>query len=305
MTFEPVLPWPILAVVAGALTFARLVTLRQVLLISQGRRGRAALRWTGVSLTVLLLLAAATRPGLRDDVSSAATSAAGTNLNVFLVVDRSADAGIEDYRDGGPRIAAMRSDIETVIKEYPAARFALVSVTSRAALDWPLSSDVWSLQPVVAAFGAQNSEPDADPAAAAKLLRYQLLQATEQYPGSQNALLYFGCGGPASGVPQSEFDFRRGSVHGGAVLAYGHSDAIGEPALRQIAQQLDVPFLHREPGLPLQLRLPDAPHNTEAAERIEMYWLPALLAAGLLLAEIYLSVREFRRSRISRREMPT
>ena len=42
MTFEPVLPWPILAVVAGALTFARLVTLRQVLLISQGRRGRAA-----------------------------------------------------------------------------------------------------------------------------------------------------------------------------------------------------------------------------------------------------------------------
>ena len=84
MTFEPVLPWPILAVVAGALTFARLVTLRQVLLISQGRRGRAALRWTGVSLTVLLLLAAAARPGLRDEVSSAATSAAGTNLNVFL-----------------------------------------------------------------------------------------------------------------------------------------------------------------------------------------------------------------------------
>jgi hypothetical protein len=36
-----------------------------------------------------------------------------------------------------------------------------------------------------------------------------------------------------------------------------------------------------------------------------MYWLPALLAAGLLLAEIYLSVREFRRSRISRREMAT
>jgi hypothetical protein len=303
MTFDPVLPWPILAVVAGALTFARLVTLRQVFLINRGRRGRAALRWTGVSLTVLLLIAAAARPGLREEDSSAATSAAGTNLNVFLVVDRSADAGIEDYRDAGPRIAAMRNDIETVIKEYPAARFALVGFTSRAAVDWPLSSDVWSLQPVVAALGAQNAEPDADPAAAAKLLRSQLLQATEQYPGSRNVLLFFGADAPVSNVPQSAGDFRRGSVHGGAVLAYGQSDATGEAALRLIAQQLGVPFLHREPGLPLQLRLPDAPHRTEAAERIEMYWLPALLAAGLLLAEIYLSVREFRRSRISRREM--
>jgi hypothetical protein len=303
MTFEPVLPWPILAVVAGALTFARLVTLRQVLLISQGRRGRAALRWTGVSLTVLLLLAAAARPGLRDEVSSAATSAAGTNLNVFLVVDRSADAGIEDYRDGGPRIASMRSDIETVIKEYPAARFALVGVTSRAALNWPLSSDVWSLQPVVAAFGAQNTEPDADPAAAAKLLRYQLIQATEQYPGSRNALLYFGCGGPASVGPQSEFDFRRGSVHGGAVLAYGHGGAIDEAELRQIAEQTGVPFVHREPGQPLQIRLPDAPRRAEAAERSEMYWAPGLLAAGLLLAEIYLSVREFRRARVARGDL--
>jgi hypothetical protein len=303
MTFEPVLPWPILAVVAGALTFARLVTLRQVLLISQGRRGRAALRWTGVSLTVLLLMAAATRPGLHDEVSSTATSAAGTNLNVFFVVDRSADAGIEDDRGGGPRIAAMRNDIQTVIKEYPAARFAMVGLTSRASLDWPLSSDVWSLQPVVAELGVQDAEPTADPAAAAKVLRYQLIQATEQYPGSRNALLYFGSEAPAAGVPQNGFEFRRGSVHGGAVLDYGHSPVSGEAALGDIAHQLGVPFLHRETGLPLQLRLPDAPHDTEADERIEMYWLPALLAAGLLLAEIYLSVREFRRSRISRRDM--
>ena len=34
MTIQPVLPWPILAVVSGALIFARLVTLRQVLMIS-------------------------------------------------------------------------------------------------------------------------------------------------------------------------------------------------------------------------------------------------------------------------------
>ena len=184
----------------------------------------------------------------------------------------------------------------------PRGAVRVVGFASRPSLDWPLSSDVWSLRPVVAALGAQNAEPMRIPPPRPNSCE-SAPSGNRAISGLAECLLYFGCDGPASVVPQSEFDFRRGSVHGGAVLAYGRSDAIGEAALRPIAQQLDVPFLHREPGLPLLLRLPDAPHSTEAAEQIEMYWLPALLAAGLLLAEIYLSVREFRRSRISRREM--
>jgi hypothetical protein len=303
MTFQPVLPWPILAVVAGALIFARLVTLRQVLMTARQWRGRAALRWTGVSLAVLLLIAAATRPALPDERGSGTTPAAGANLNVFLVVDRSADASIEDYRDGEPRIAAMRDDIATVIAQYPAARFALVGLTPQAALDWPLSSDVWSLQPIVAALGAQDAGPAADPTAAANILRYQLVQATEQYPGSRNVLLYLSSEIPGSRMPQSDFDLRRGSVHGGAVLAYGGGGGIDEAELRQIAEQAGVPFLHRESRQPLQIRLLDAPNRAEAAERSEIYWAPALLAAGLLLAEIFLSVREFRRARVARGDL--
>ena len=91
---------------------------------------------------------------------------------------------------------------------------------------WPLSSDVWSLQPIVAALGAQNAGPAADPTAAANILRYQLVQATEQYPGSRNALLYLSSEVPGSPMPQSDFDLRRGSVHGGAVLAYGRGGGI-------------------------------------------------------------------------------
>lgn len=303
MTFQPVLPWPILAVVTGALIFARLVTLRQLLVIARQWHGRAVLRWTGVSLAVLLLIAAATRPALRDESGSGTTPSAGANLNVFLVVDRSADANVADYRDGEPRIAAMRNDIVAVTTQYPAARFALVGLTSQAALDWPLSSDVWSLQPIVAALGAQDAGPDPDPAAAANILRYQLIQATEQYPGSRNILLYFGSEVPSSQIPQSDFDLRRGSVHGGAVLAYGRGGAIDEAELRHIAEQAGVPFVHRESGQPPQIRLPDAPHRVESADRSELFWAPALLAAGLLLAEIYLTVREFRRARVARGDL--
>jgi hypothetical protein len=91
MTFQPVLPWAILAVVISALAVARLVALRLVLMSAgPGRRSRAVLRWSGVTLAVLLLIAAATRPGLRDDETRrGTTAAAGENLNVFLIIGRS------------------------------------------------------------------------------------------------------------------------------------------------------------------------------------------------------------------------
>lgn len=304
MTFQPLLPWPILAVVAGALLLARLVALRQALL-SAGRRRRAAMRWTGVTLAVGLLIVATTRPALLDDGNrQGTTAAAGANLNVFLVVDQSANSGVDDYGNGEPRIAGMRDDIAALLKQYPAARYALVGFASKAALDWPLSEDVWSLRPTIAALGSQQSSPDANAGAADNVLRYQLVEATQQYPGSRNVVLYFGSGAPGSRAPQSDFNVMRGSVAGGAVLGYGRTDAIDEAELHRIAAQLDVPYVHRELGQPLQPNLPDIPRGrADASERTELYWLPALLAAALLLAEIYLSVREFRRGRIARRDL--
>lgn len=299
MTFQPVLPWPILAVVAGALVLARVVALRQVLLSAGHRRGRAVLHWSGVTLAVLLLIAATTRPALLDhENGQGATAAAGADLNVFLVVDRSAGASAEDE----PR--SVRDDIAAVIKQYPAARYALIDFASKASLDWPLSEDVWSLRPTVAALGSQNTASDVNAGAADNVLRYQLIQATQQYPGSRNAVLYFGSGAPGSRAPQGDFNLMGGSVAGGAVLGYGSGDAIDESELHRIAAQLGVPYVHRELGQPLQVALPDMPGNGPgAADRTELYWLPALLAAVLLLAEIYVSVREFRRGRIARRDL--
>lgn len=309
MTFQPVLPWAILAVVAGALALARLVALRQVLIAAgglPGRRSRAVLRWTGVTLAVLLLIAATTRPGFRDDENrKGPTAAAGEDLNVFLIVDRSVDSGTEDYGTGVARIAGMREDIAALITQYPAARYALVAFASKASLDWPLSADVWSLRAVIAALSSQRSDADVNAAAAGTVLRYQLMQATQHYPGSRNMVLYFGSGAPGSRAPQGDFDLTQGSVNGGAVLGYGQSDAIDEAELRHIAGQLGVPYLRRDRGRPFRPDLPDTPHRigAEASERIELYWPPALLAAGLLLIEIYLSVREFRRGRIARRDL--
>ncbi|MCV7100756.1 VWA domain-containing protein [Mycobacterium palustre] len=316
MTFQPVLPWAILAVVAGALVLARLAALHLVVVVAGHRLGprrRAVLRWGGVTLAVLLIIVATTRPSLHHDENHPTTGAAGGNLNVFLVVDRSVDSGAEDYGvpgAGGPRIAGMRDDIAALIKQYPAARYALIAFAARASLDWPLSDDNWSLRPTIAALEADRSGPDdrldVNAVAAGNVLRYELMQAEQQYPGSRNVVLYLGSGAPGSRVPRGEFTVTPGSVAGGAVLGYGRSEAIDEAELRRIAAQLDVPYLHRDAGQPFRPELPDtrrADIGAEAGESSELYWLPALLAAGLLLSEIYLSLREFRRGRIALRDL--
>ncbi|OBA59922.1 hypothetical protein A5647_15700 [Mycobacterium sp. 1100029.7] len=302
MTFQPLLPWAILAVVAGALVLARSVALWRVLQSAGRRRGRAVLRWGAVTVAVLLLIAATTRPVWQTENPRGATTAAGANLNVFLVVDRSSATSVADYGDR-ERIAGMRDDVAAVIKQYPAARYALIVSDSKASLEWPLSEDTWSLRPTIAALGSVQTGADVDAAVAGTVLRYQLIQAAQQYPGSRNVVLYLGSGTPNSRAPQGDFNLVQGSVAGGTVLGYGRSDTLDESELRDIAAQLGVPYVHRDAGQPLRLALPDAPHSGASAERTELYWLPALLAAVLLLAEIYFSVREFRRGRIARRDL--
>ncbi|SPM36046.1 Secreted protein containing bacterial Ig-like domain and vWFA domain [Mycobacterium rhizamassiliense] len=293
MTFQPLLPWAIFAVVAGALAFARLVSLRQVLVSAGTRRVRAVLRWGGITLAVLLVLVAATRPAIHEKPTPT-MPAAGENLNVFLIVDRSVEVGAEN------------NDIAALLKQYPAARYALITFASRVALDWPLSADVWSLRPVIAAFGSAQGGLDVNAAAANTVLRYQLMQAAQEYPGSRNVVFYFGSGAPGSRAPQGDFDLTHGSVAGGAVLGYGRGDAINEAELRQIAGQLDVPYVHRDPGQTFGPLLPEAPGiRSDTTEPTELYWLAALLAAALLIVEIYLSVRQFRRGRIARRDLTT
>lgn len=293
MTFQPVLPWAILAVVIAALVLARAVALRLVLSVSYGTRRSAMLRWSAVTLAVLLILAATTRPGIRGEETHRGPGAAGANLNVFLVVDRSVDSSV----------TGMHNDMAALIDQYPAARYALITFSSRASLDWPLSQDVWSLRPTIAALGSVPT-PDGQGVAAGaarNVLRYQLLQAAQQYPGSRNVVLYFGSGGtPAA---QADFDLARGLVDGGLVLGYGRSAAIDETKLRQLAAQLGVLYEHREPGQPFRPTLPQTGIRPAAVDRIELYWLLTMLAAVLLLGEIYLSVRDFRRSRIARRDV--
>ncbi len=145
---------------------------------------------------------------------------------------------------------------------------------------------------------------NADAGAAGNVLRYQLIQAATQYPGSRNVVVYFGSGARGSHASKatstSRSDLRTAepcwvtaaptrSTKPNCGKSRDGSTCRTCTANRASLSGWSCPNLravHRD--------------GAEAAERVELYWVPAMLAAGLVLSEIYLSVREFRRGRIAR-----
>lgn len=296
MTFDPVLPPVALAAVALAI-----LALRAVALPSATKAGRGGvLRWAATTGALMLVVLAAARPGV--DVATEHT-AEDARANVFFVVDLSADSAIADI-GGATRMSAIREDIDALMAAHEGARFGVITFTSRPTVTWPLSGDAWSLHPLVdslsPAAGPNAAADQANAAAAANVLRYQLIAARQRYPQAEELVYYFGSGAAQSTVPQSVFADE--AVDGGAVLGYDGGD--GAARLRAIADQLGVPYLHRAAGDPVraaQTGPTTAATVTESPPRTECYWALTLLASALLLVEIGLTVRDLRRTRLTDR----
>ncbi|WP_099025111.1 vWA domain-containing protein [Mycolicibacterium palauense] len=336
LSVAPVFPiWLIvvLVVVAMALRVAAVVAARR----RHGRlpERRAWLRLAAGLAAIACLGVAATRVG---DESRAerpprlTATAEESNLNVFLVVDRSMGMTAQDFDGNQERMAGAIQDMETVLGKYPKARFGVISYADSARVEWPLSPDVWSLIPFVDAFTPYggpygtdgDSQLDTIVSASSSVLRGQLNRAVHDYPGSANLVYLFGS---PSDPGDWAFDIPAGQVSGGAVFGYGTEDGatvfyrprdrsegtrlvrseLNEPALRTAADSLGVPFEHRESGplpsgalasvvpqaAPVDPIDPAVPHPN----RVEFYWLFAGLAAALFGVELYGLARHWIRRR--------
>lgn len=353
MTFDPILSPMLLFVIGIVLIVIRMFALYRVLVrTGTGQYRRVVLRWCGLTLAVLMLVFAAARPGFDLDDGEQPEQPQGTlavdpNLNVFFVVDRSVNSRVEDFGDRETRMTGIRADMGSLINEYPRARFGVISFASKATLDWPLSDDSWSLNSMVHGLSPYTLvAPDAmyqtDPTAARDVLKRQLEAAANRFPDSKSLVFYFGEGGGGSRVNDAPFDLPDGAVTGGAVLGYGtaaggpipqgwvdstkvyQSDpgtgaplnsVLDESKLKEIAEELGVPYFHREAGQPITAVLPAVDLSTTSAgdenalkaskfvERRELFWVFTMLAAILILVEIVLTIREFRRNRMSRKDV--
>ena len=331
MTLQPILPWWLMAVlIAAVVVFLGWRLVRAL----RGPAGGRRQEWLFRGALVLLLLAAALRPGVPGGSAQAATS----DLNVFLVVDTSSSIVAEDYGNRSPRLDGVRQDITAIAGELAGARFSLLTFDSSAVVRMPLTTDTTALdtavavvQPQVTAFSKGSSVT-----AAGKLLTERLRAARDSHPERPRLVYYLGDGEQTSAAAPEAIKVDGGLVNGGAVLGYGTPaggtmkentgqrsndgasgyiqdrtsgsgrdalSVIDEDRLQWIAGQLGVPYVYRSAGdavAPMMQaadpgELQRAPEGSGLDGRTEFYWIFAFGAFLLGLREAFLLRRQWRR----------
>ena len=320
MTFNPILPWWIL----GPLAAAAILALAWIL--SGARSSPADFRgWLFRGGLVLLLLLAASRPG----IPGGAVQAADSGLNVFFVVDTSSSIVAEDHSPAGgqaagaARLDGVRDDIRAIARELGGSRYSLISFDSGASVRMPLTADASALETAVSVLAPQVTDYSlgSSVTAAGPVLAERLVAARESHPERPRLVFYFGDGEQTSAAAPRALGIDGSLVSGGAVLGYGTAgggrmkvnsgdpseparDYIQNPAtgtdavsrldedrLQDIARQLTLPYVHRAAGDTAAPMLQKATPGTlsgtgELLEgRTELYWLPALAAFLLALRE--------------------
>jgi len=335
MTLHPVLPaWLMLALAATALIFLgwRLLTVF--------RGGPAApvgprRDWLLRTALVVLLLAAALRPGIPGGNAQSATAEA----NVFFVVDTTSSIAAEDYGDAQPRLDGVRADIRTIAEGLAGARFSLITFDTNASVRMPLTHDTSALDTLVSVLEPQvaSYSKGSSVTVAAEVLGQRLGAAREAHPSMPRIVFYLGDGEQTSGKAPAPMRLDAGLVSGGAVLGYGTAQGgrmkentgpgkdegagyipdrsggsardavsiIDEGRLRLIADELGVPYVHRSAGDPAAPMLQGADPGTlergegddSLAGRTELYWILAAGAFLLALREAVLVLRHLRELR--------
>lgn len=309
MTLHPVLPWwLLLPLMAAAVLFLGWGLVRVLRPGSAGNR-ESRRDWLLRSALVLLLLAAALRPGIPGGAAQAATS----DVNVFFVVDTTSSIAAEDYGGSSPRLEGVRRDIMAIAGELAGARFSLISFDTNAAVRMPLTTDTSALDTMVSVLEPEVTaySKGSTVTVAAKVLKERLTAARKSHPERPRIVYYLGDGEQTSGKKPEAMRVDAGLVDGGAVLGYGTpqggrmkentgrgsgqdlgsdrdagtgyiqdrsagnaGDAlsvIDEGRLREIAGELGVPYVHRSAGDPVSPMLQDAgpPVLQRALQRAE------------------------------------
>ncbi len=294
--------------------------------------------WLRRGLLAALLCVAILRPVLPGGSAEAATA----DLNVFFVVDTTTSMVAEDHGNGAPRMDGVRQDIMAIAEGLAGARFSVITFDTKGHVRMPLTTDTLALETITSVLEPQVTSyaKGSSITAARQVLAERLAAARDSHPERPQLVFYLGDGEQTSGEEPEPLVPDSGPVAGGAVLGYG-TDAggrmkentgmendggaqgvpyvqdgsggttrdavsrIDEGRLREIAGQLDVPYVQRAAGDPpaamLQRARPGALVHTQDVHslqgRTELYWVFAAGAFVLGLVEAGVVFGRFRKLR--------
>lgn len=310
MIFQPVLNVFLLALLCAPVAALAVIALTKA-------KGRDKALWA----MRLVMLLACFFMFLRPGIPGGATETLATDTDIVLVVDTTASIVAEDWNGDEPRLDGVRADVQTIVDEYPGARFALITFDASADLRMPLTTDATALvsslevlRPEVTSRSRGSSIGIAN-----QLLADTLSNAAEASPDRSRMVFYFGDGEQTVTSPPEPFDGSERLTDAGAVLGYGTAEGgpmqlntgsvdgsssgyieyqganalsvIDEANLEAIAADLGVDYQHRTADA--ELTLPEAPSTTTSyAESgtvgnvTELYWIAALVVVALLGVEL-------------------
>ena len=316
MTIAPLVPWPVLAVVAVAT--AALAVLRWRRRPAHG----AVVRSTAMVALVLVI-------ALDPAVGGGHVDARASNLDVLFMVDTTGSVAAQDYDGDQPRLVGVRADVLDIAEQLAGARFAMITFDSVARLDLPWTTDYGALSASTdvirqeRTYNSLGSRLDVGLDMAESTLR----RAKQADSRRRQLVFFFSDGEQTNPLEARSFRRLRGAVAGGAVFGYGTAvggpmmrytsagydfDSYimdyqsGQPAishidednLRGVAGQLGVRYRHRTAPGGLQGVVSDIAASADSnvfdprpgARRL--YWIPALGIVALALWQIVAVVAE-------------
>jgi Ca-activated chloride channel family protein len=265
MRIDPVVPLWVLV----PLTLAGLAAC----VAAAGRNGRRV-AWARRALAVVLLAGIALRPGAAE----AKGAGVATDLDVYVLVDRTSSMVAEDYDGGRPRLDGVKQDLLELARGLPGARFALIGYDNNVVDLMPLTSDVDAFAVTVGILHPEMTRysTGSAPRLPVEQLRRRLAEAAEADPDRRRLVVLVSDGEATAETPAATSYAPVGDlIDGGVVLGYGTAQgarmrqwsgiageaaapfvvdpATGQPAvsrideatLRQVAGELDVDYVHR------------------------------------------------------------
>lgn len=313
MIFQPVLHPALLVLLCAPLVFVVVRALIKGPSVGNGGRALWALR-LGMILVVFAML-------LRPGIPGGTSQTLATDTDIVLVMDTTASIVAEDWDDGAQRLDGVRADVQSIVDEYPGARFALISFDASAQLRLPLTTDATALMSSLDVLTPEVTDQSRGSSIgiASRMLAQTLSSAASAAPERSRMVFYFGDGEQTASSNPESFSAGAKYVDGGAVLGYGTTEGgpmrkttgrgdadageyieyQGQPALsvidednlRTISAELGIPYQPRSAGTPIEL--PEAPTSTtdysasgETGNVIELYWILALVLIALVAVEL-------------------
>ncbi|VEG28274.1 VWA domain-containing protein [Actinomyces howellii] len=251
MTLEPLFGWiPVVIVVVAAA--AALTRSASWLLGRGGEPGSRAAWWRrAVLCCVLVLLLAGPSLPTHEKVTV-------SNVEIFLVVDRTGSMAAEDWAGGpdaggGVRLDGVKQDLTAIKDAYPSASFSILALDSTAARELPLTTDLDAVSSWIDSLSQEVTDRSSGSSLerALPLLTSSLDSAAGATP--ENARLVYilsdgeatddGAGAAEASAAGLSWSALGPLVDGGAVLGYGTPEGGRMREFTGWGQTTDQPYI--------------------------------------------------------------